>query len=229
MKKIIHIPHSSTKIPYEFLSDYVISLDHLKRESEFMCDKNTDLLVDNDNDVIIFPYSRIFCDVERFNNEKEEMNTVGMGVVYTHTHDLKLSRVPKNIDDILKIYNDYHSKLNLLTSDILNDHGEVLILDIHSYSNEILDYELHKELERPEICIGIDDFHMDEILRNKILYIVKESGFKFAINQPFIGTIIPSEYLNDSRVKSVMIDVNKKVMKTDFQKIKNLIKCLTEI
>lgn len=230
MKKIIHIPHSSTIIPIDFLSDYIISLEHLNREVELMCDKNTDLLINkNTENIVIFPYSRVFVDVERFNNESEEMNKVGMGVLYTHSHDLKPIRIIKDNTNIIKFYNEHHLKLNSLTKDILEKYNELLIIDLHSYSEIALEYELHKDLERPDICIGIDDLHMDEKLKNKILYIVNESGFNFAINQPFIGSLVPSDYLNDSRVKSVMIDVNKRVMKSDFEKVKELVKCLTEI
>lgn len=210
------------------MSDYIISLEHLNREAELMCDKNTDLLINTEN-VVIFPYSRIFVDVERFNNESEEMNKVGMGVLYTHSHDLKPIRIIKDKKNIIKFYNEHHLKLNSLAKDILEEYNELLIIDLHSYSENPLEYQLHKDLERPDICIGIDDFHMDEKLKSKILFIVKESEFSFAINQPFIGSLVPSDYLNDSRVKSVMIDVNKRVMNSDFEKVKELVKCLTDI
>lgn len=229
MRNIVHIPHSSTVIPSEFLPDYVITPELLQVEANIMCDKGTDLLVDLDDNVVIFPYSRIFCDVERYNSYLEEMNSVGMGILYENSHDLIHIRKVKNPELILKYYHEHHSKLNILTKKILDESGEVLIIDLHSYSDIPLKYELHKGLKRPDICIGINNFHMDDKLKYEILYIIDKFGFSYEINQPFIGSLIPSDFINDSRVKGVMIEIKKSIMEAEFQKIREVIKCIKKI
>lgn len=68
MKKyvLIHIPHSSLYIPDDYKNKSLLSLSELEQENLFMCDYRVDELIDDKSQAIIFPYSRIFCDVERF-------------------------------------------------------------------------------------------------------------------------------------------------------------------
>lgn len=87
--------------------------------------------------------------------------------------------------------------------------GECIIIDCHSFSNER--YWFHdKDLELPDICIGYDEFHKDEEIVNNLLHKFRE--YKTTINTPYAGSIVPSKYyVKDSRVKSVMIEFNKKL------------------
>jgi N-formylglutamate deformylase len=231
--KIIHIPHSSTYIPDEYLSDYLISKDELEKECDIMKDDYTDYIVSDYTDnplieVVKFPYSRVFCDVERFNNEQEEMNKVGMGVLYTHSHDCKLIRYVKNGEDIIKIYDEHHKLLNDITTKLLSYNKQIMVLDIHSYSNIPLPYELHKDLNRPDICIGLND-NYDEKTIGDILYIIKNSGFSYSINEPFIGCLIPVEYIDNKNVIGVMLEFNKNVLYSHIEKIKELTRCIIKI
>ena len=75
---ILHIPHSSTKLPDNFQVSKGVSLE---KEFQRMTDWFTDELFDfPDAKRVVFPYSRLYCDVERFrDDEKEEMAKKGMG------------------------------------------------------------------------------------------------------------------------------------------------------
>ena len=83
-KMILHIPHSSTYVPDTFRV-----LDGVSLEQEFhrMTDWFTDELFDFEEATkLVFPYSRLYCDVERFREDKDElMARKGMGVCYTNT------------------------------------------------------------------------------------------------------------------------------------------------
>ena len=82
MKKIFHIPHSSKFIPEEYINDYIVSPEYLKLSIDIICDNDLDRIVSSFNPCsIVFPYSRLFCDTEI-------MNSIGMGVLYTHNHEL---------------------------------------------------------------------------------------------------------------------------------------------
>lgn len=83
MKKLIlHIPHSSNNI--EFLDGYVADENKIQQEIIKLIDWCTDKLFHSEKDtMIVAPFSRLFCDVERFVNDKDEvMSKVGMGAVY---------------------------------------------------------------------------------------------------------------------------------------------------
>lgn len=221
MKRIYHIPHSSTYIPREYLSEYNISESELLKYSTILSDINTDKFVDNSQTKIIFPYSRLFCDVERFDDDREIMNNIGMGVLYNVNHNLEVIRENPSLD-IMKHYYDHHNKLNEIVGEYINE--GVLFLDIHSYAKDPLPYEINKEGNRPEICLGVNE-NIDNELLNRVISIVEEFGYDYAINTPFSGCLIPSNYINDDRVQGIMIEVRKDVYSTEegLAKIKDLI------
>ena len=221
MEKIFHIPHSSTYIPAEYINEYSLTLEELMNEATIMCDSRTNEMIDG----VVFPYSRIFCDVERFNSEKEIMNSVGMGVLYTKTHDQKVLRENPS-KEILNFYKEHHKKLNDLVAEKLKI-GNVLIIDLHSYSKNALKYELNKSEKRPEICIGLNS-RFDENLVKELIYIIENFNYTYAINEPFSGCLIPYEYIDDERVNGIMIEIRKDVYNTSekFEKIRSFLKCI---
>ncbi len=76
---ILHIPHSSLTIPEEALHQYETSF--LQEEFLLMTDRYTDELFGLPYTSIVFPYSRLFCDVERFRDDSlEEMAQKGMSL-----------------------------------------------------------------------------------------------------------------------------------------------------
>ena len=226
MEKMCHIPHSSIYIPKEYINNYILSPEELEKEALTMCDIRTDEMT---NGCITFPYSRIFCDVERINSDKEIMNSVGMGVLYTKTHNLKPLR-DNPAKEIIKLYNEHHNKLNKILKEKLENHNEVLFIDLHSYSNKPLEYELNKNLKRPDICIGINK-RFNKIIINKLIYIIENFNYSLVVNEPFSGCLLPSDYIDDERVHGFMIDINKKLYDTDlkFEKIKSFLKCVNKI
>ena len=86
---IIHIPHSSTKIPAVERESIILNDDQLHLELVTMTDMFTDELFASGNEYtreIIYPISRLVVDPERFLDDKlEPMSAKGMGVVYTKT------------------------------------------------------------------------------------------------------------------------------------------------
>ena len=94
---VLHIPHSSLTIPEDALHQY--DTNFLREELLLMTDRFTDELFGLPYTSIVFPYSRLFCDVERFRDDsREEMSQKGMGVVYTRTQFLYASKtlLPKS-------------------------------------------------------------------------------------------------------------------------------------
>jgi len=89
---ILHIPHSSIIIPSKegFVKDNSI-IDH---EVNLITDWYTDDLFESKEAKIVkADFSRIFCDVERFPDDKDEvMSKYGMGVLYEKTDKGRLLR-----------------------------------------------------------------------------------------------------------------------------------------
>jgi N-formylglutamate deformylase len=86
---VLHIPHSSRQVPVE--EREAVCLDDATLNSELL--RMTDAYTDELFPVtvveagrVIFPLSRLVCDVERFPSDDDEpMAARGMGVIYTGT------------------------------------------------------------------------------------------------------------------------------------------------
>lgn len=227
MNKIFHIPHSSKYIPEEYLDDYLVTREYLNLSNDIICDNDLDKMVKKFNpNSIIFPYSRLFCDVERFDSDDEVMNNIGMGVLYTHNHDLVKIRENPN-PEIKKYYYEHHKAFNKKVKKMLEENENVVIIDLHSYSKYALPYELNKSLDRPEICIGLNKNYNKDLLNN-IINLANNFNFKTSINKPFSGSIIPSEFVDDKRVSSLMLEIRKDLYSTKegFLKVSNFLKII---
>ena len=111
MEKIIaHIPHSSLFIPTEYEPLFYLSKEDLWKEQVYMTDLYTDEIFGWFTNKVVFPYSRLICDVERFRNkEDEEMTEKGMWICYTKTSQLQsLKAVDEPHEaEILKLYDTH--------------------------------------------------------------------------------------------------------------------------
>lgn len=225
-KYVIHIPHSGLEIPKKYRDDYFLDDEDLQKNIEQYADYKTDKLyrdLTDKHDSVINPYSRLFMDPERFfDDEKESMSTkYGLGWFYENAIlEKKTLRQTINKDEISNYYHEHHDKLTSLVEEKLEMFGECIILDCHSFSNER--YWFHdKNLELPDICIGYDEFHKSEEVVN--ILVDGFSDFEVMVNTPYAGSIVPNKYyLKDKRVKSVMIEFNKKLyLEDDNVSVKN--------
>jgi N-formylglutamate deformylase len=207
---ILHIPHSSILIPSD--CQFLISKSDLELEIHNMTDHKTDtLFVLEGARRIVFPVSRLVVDPERF--IEDSMESVGMGVVYTHTADGRPLRRISNTDRQVLIdtyYHPHHSKLTEMVDACLAEYDSCLIIDCHSFSSHPLPYE--QDTNRPDICIGTCDFHTSEELMSSLSEGLSSKGYEVAINSPYSGTIVPlKHYYKEPRVSSVMIEVNRRL------------------
>src|SRR4051794_1358603 len=89
---ILHVPHSSRKIPDDVRAGIVLDDSALERELDHIVDAHTAELAEEAARLArVAPWrfvnrlSRLVVDPERFPDEREEMLAVGMGAVYTKT------------------------------------------------------------------------------------------------------------------------------------------------
>ncbi len=216
---ILNIPHSSIFLP----------CNSVKYEEEllFMTDWYTEELFSSGvGRPLVFPLSRLVCDIERFRDlSQEPMEEIGMGICYSKTHDLKILSNPdeKHRQYILEHYYDvYHSMLECYVEEALDDFDRALILDCHSFSPVPLPYEPDQNPNRPDICIGTDSFHTPQALIEQTVSFFKDKGFTVKINSPYLGTIVPTSfYKDDERVNSIMIELNRSLYLKDGTTEKN--------
>ena len=223
-KTFLHIPHSSTLIPGSEAGKFTADVGE---ELKYMTDLYTDELFDVGEDRLIFPVSRLVCDVERFRDDRnEEMAKVGMGAVYVGTHDLKRLRTvtAEEREAILKKwYDPHHLRLEAMTEERLHVFGKCLIIDCHSFSGRPLPYEMNKDRERPDVCIGTDPFHTPPELAGRLFDEFRHAGFRTEFDRPYSGCMIPiKHYRRDANVHGVMIEINRDLyLDGDFCKRKN--------
>jgi N-formylglutamate amidohydrolase len=208
---VIHVPHASTFIPDAERGAFQCDLeDELLKMTDHYCNE----LFCGDCPAVVFPVSRLVCDPERFRDDTQEsMSAVGMGAVYTRTHNGALLRI---VDDgsrerILRTYYDPHHKaLTNAVQTTLDRNGRCLIIDGHSFPAKPLPYEHDQNPYRPDFCIGTDPHHTPDDLIETAVRFLETRGYTTMINAPFSGTLVPMMfYTRDKRVSSIMIEINR--------------------
>ena len=218
---IFHIPHSSTLIPDEFRPDFALSDTDLAEEIRLMTDWHTaDLFkpaVTRLGSAIEFPVSRLLVDPERFPDDAEEpMSRVGMGVLYTKTAHGAILRKQgcdtgaKREQLIKAYYTPHHRKLSEAVQVALEEDGQAVIIDCHSFPSRTLPYEPNQDPDRPDICIGTDKFHTPPKLRDSLIRAFEGFGYRVQTDIPFAGALTPLEYYGSNHsVQAVMIEINR--------------------
>ena len=205
---LLHVPHSSTLFPKE--SKY--SFNDLDKDERLLIDYYTDELFIpeyNPNQIatVVFPYCRLYCDVERLVNdplEKEGLGIRYIGKVQSGIRSWNY-RSFNNAEDAFKQHVDYHA----LVSKKLIDMGDsTLIIDCHSFS--ALPNLLNTNPPDIDICIGYndDETRPDKVAIGNIVQHFMSKGYKVGINEPFSNSktfSVPMNYY------SIMIEINKRL------------------
>lgn len=212
-KLVLHIPHSSALIP-DF-EGYVSTEDEIQQEIIKLTDWYTDDLFDSEfDDKIIAPFSRIFCDVERFaDDELEIMSKFGMGALYEKLDNGNQLRIvsSKLKSDVLKDYYwKHHNRLNDAVKNHLDQTKSCLILDCHSFPSSPLTRAIVQDEIRPDFNIGTDSYHTPKYIIDESINYFETKGYTLGIDTPYSGSIVPMEYYQkDKRVTSIMLEVNR--------------------
>ncbi len=213
---ILHVPHASRAIPVAVRADLLLDEPALNRELDAMTDTDTDLLaIAACNQAKVKPWifqnklSRLVIDPERFPDNREVMNQIGMGAVYLKTSDGSDLREIDEVRDsqlLERFFYPYALALEELVRSVLNRLGKVTIIDVHSYRLVEHANGVNKGQRRPPVCLGADDFHTPPWLIALARTAFGKLG-EIVINEPFAGTYVPlSLYQVDSRVSSVMME-----------------------
>ena len=83
------------------------------------------------------------------------------------------------------------------------------IIDCHSFSGMPLPYEPEQNADRLDFCIGTVGGHTDSNLIKSAVEVLQEAGHSVALDYPYSGSMIPIRFWGDSRVQTIMIEVNR--------------------
>ena len=205
---LLHIPHSSVAFP----ADTPFGFNDLDDDERLLIDYYTDELFAPEASTerickMVFPYCRLYSDVERLINDPLEKD--GLGISYrrqVHGGWRSFS----NLVEAFALYADFHAEVAKRLVQLGDD---TLLIDCHSFS--ALPNMLNSNPPDIDICIGFND---DETCPNQdaisdVVQHFKLCGYKVGINKPFSNSktfAVPVKY------QSVMIEVNKRLYMDEY-------------
>ena len=213
---VLHIPHAKSDTPDDIRQ--ALSLNSILHDrSRSYIDWFTDELFVPSTPhprihSIIFPWSRIFCDVERLPHDPLEAK--GLGISMYRWDSLR-----DNADYVrTKCYSCYMAHQRAV-EDILIDcckngreslcsYPPVLLIDCHSFSSEPT--ELCHKPSDIDICLGYNDdwSRPSDTVLQRVTEYFQEKGYKVGLNAPFSNSKTvdaPVDY------HSLMIEVSKRL------------------
>jgi N-formylglutamate amidohydrolase len=217
---VLNIPHASRSVPADLRGTFLLADRELEAELLRITDAYTDELFSERPSVaarVVFPVSRLVVDAERFENDEDEpMSRHGMGAVYTRTSEGAPLRRALDADArarlLARYWRPHHQALAAAIGRVIQQRPSCVVLDAHSFPSRPLPYEAVAPGVRPDVCLGTDPYHTPATMIRCASDRFKAAGLTVAINRPFAGTLVPSDYRrSDSRVRSLMIDVNRKL------------------
>ncbi|MDR7326479.1 MULTISPECIES: N-formylglutamate amidohydrolase [Catenuloplanes] len=219
---VLHVPHGSRTLTAEARRGLRLDEARLTRELDLLTDAHTReiarqaaALARKTPWTFANAFSRLVVDPERFPDDTEEMARVGMAAVYTRTAHGEVLRDDDPARDARLLdthYRPYADGMTALVDRRLAALGRVVVLDVHSYQSRPLPYELHADGPRPEICLGVDDFHTPPWL----LAAARETLPNTEINTPFAGTYVPlRHYRKEPAVSALMVEIRRDTYMTE--------------
>lgn len=212
---VLHVPHSSRTIPPQVRKGIVLTDEQLQAELDELTDAQTELLakssianLEKKPWIFINNLSRLVIDPERFPDDREVMNKVGMGAVYLKTSTGSALR-SENFDNkslIREYFDPYANTFTSLITDLLGQSHAVLIIDVHSYRVKQHQNAVNHGQARPAICLGTDQFHTPSWLSKLATECFSPIGDVIQ-NQPYAGSYVPLAYYGvEPAVLSIMLE-----------------------
>ncbi|WP_433334349.1 N-formylglutamate amidohydrolase [Spirillospora sp. CA-294931] len=218
---ILHVPHGSRVVTPHARERILLDDAALAAELDLMTDAHTALIAERARAAAwIFAnrLSRLVVDPERFPDEREEMNAVGMGAVYLRTSHGEPLREddPAHTEELLaRYFRPYAAAMADLVAARLAATGRAVIIDVHSYPSRALPYELHASGPRPAICLGVDAFHTPAWLLEAASTAFSGLG-DLDVNTPFAGAYVPVDHhRRDAAVSALMIEIRRDTYMTE--------------
>ena len=196
---LVHNPHSSSALPAR--DAYLVDPE---AEIDLVTDWHVETMCAAADEMMTFPWSRIWCDVERFRDDPLEAK--GLGLAYTRTLEGAPLREKPNMEPILAAYDTHHRALETMVARAVAA-GPVVLLDAHSFSDYQASFFCDGAV-MPDFCIGFD---RPTPLVHRLAEILAEGGCSVGFNAPFAGALTPPAFAGHPDVCAIMIEVNKRL------------------
>ena len=88
-----------------------------------------------------------------------------------------------------------------------------MMVDLHSYSDDLVRKLFGYTENLPDICLGYDDEWFSENNALKLKTYIEQLGYSCALNYPYIGALVPMDFYCNKMpgLRSVMLEVNRRV------------------
>ena len=210
------MPHSSREIPEKVRNEILLDDAALNAELDEMTDSDTDQLALQGMDlagvtpwIFINRLSRLVIDPERFPDDREIMNSIGMGAVYSKTSSgvaLRTENPERDRQLLNEYFHPYAATFTELVESRLTEIRGITIIDVHSYRIKEYINGVSKGQRRPPICLGTDPFHTPQWLIDSAISSFTTAG-EVILNEPYAGTYVPMKFYEKAHeVKSVMME-----------------------
>ena len=220
---VIHVPHSSRRIPPDIRADLMLTDKELADELDEATDTATDEIalaalthVRVRPTIVINHLSRLAIDPERF-PDGDPAETFGRGAVYTRTCSgapLRAKPYPRRAELLDAYFRPYADAVTTAVTARLNACGRAIVIDLHSYPEKPSAFE-DSSAARPPLCIGTDPRHTPPWLTAAARGAFTSLG-EISENTPYSGTYVPLRHYGiDVRVSSVMIELRRDTYLTD--------------
>lgn len=212
---ILHIPHSSLRIPQWCRGQFACSDGALEENLLALTDWQTDELfaAPGFDNRLVYLVSRLVCDPERFRDDSlESMAERGMGAVYTHDawcREFRSAGAEEKRRLLAQYYDPHHRALDAMARESLRRSGRCLVLDCHSFSAGPLPFEPVQERDRPDFCLGTDPDHTPSRLIEAMMAALDGMGYTVRLNTPYAGTLLPLALLGEPKLYGITIEVNR--------------------
>jgi len=224
---IVHMPHVSDHMPDEVADTFCVAQDEIDRMHASMLDSYvTDVFwktIHYGATLFVNGVSRLVYDPERYElDELEPMSTHGLGMVYTKTLEGRPLRRPDPSGAIRaavveRFHKPYVAAMEALIEEYLEEFGQVWIIDAHSYPDEPLPF-LPPDSPRPAVNLGLNGTDPGVTPARAWFTYNREwvqpfqtegSDRAIGYNEPFSCSYVPPKYVEDPRVHSMMIELNR--------------------
>jgi predicted N-formylglutamate amidohydrolase len=217
---VLHLPHAARRIPAEVRAGLLLHGEALDAELDRVTDHGTDVVAGRAAGAatrrpwtLANLLSRLVVDPERFPDDREPMNAVGMGAVYTRTslgEPLRADDPAVRSELLDRWFHPYAEAMADLVDARLAAVGRVTVIDVHSYPAGRLPYEIGGA-RRPAVCLGTDPHHTPPWLLAAARRSFAGRG-EVAENTPFAGCYVPlRHYGRDRSVTAIMIEMRRDV------------------